>query len=48
MTFFTVHVPQFASEPATIRWTGVIEADRIRFTTADDNGVSRGMAHRAP
>lgn len=48
LTFFTVHVPQFASEPATIRWSGTIEGDLIRFTAADDNGVAIGMAHRRP
>jgi hypothetical protein len=48
LTFFTVHVPQFASEPATIRWTGVIEGNLIRFTAADDNGLASGLAHRSP
>jgi hypothetical protein len=48
LTFYTVHVPQFASEPATIRWTGVVDGDSIRLTAADDNGVASGMAHRGP
>ena len=48
LSFFTVHVPQFASEPATIRWTGVIEGNQIRFTAADDHGVAIGLAHRSP
>ena len=48
LTFFTVHVPQFASEAATIRWTGVIDGNLIRFTAADDNGVASGTAHRSP
>jgi hypothetical protein len=48
LTFFTVHVPQFASEPATIRWTGVIDGKLIRFTSADDDGIASGIAHRSP
>lgn len=48
LTFFTTHVPQFASEPATIRWSGVIEISQIRLTAADENGVARGIAHRGP
>jgi hypothetical protein len=48
LAFFTVHVPQFATEPATIRWTGVIEGDLIRFTAADDNGIASGVAKRSP
>ena len=48
LTFFTVHVPQFASEPATIRWSGVVEEQVIRFTAADDNGVASGIARRRP
>lgn len=46
LTFFTKHVPRFASEEATIRWTGVVEGELIRFTASDDNGVARGVAHR--
>jgi hypothetical protein len=48
LTFYTVHVPQFASEPATIRWTGVVDGDLIRFTATDDGGVASGTAHRGP
>ena len=48
LTFFTVHVPQFASEAATIRWTGIIDGNLIRFTAADDNGVAKGVARRSP
>jgi hypothetical protein len=48
LAFFTVHVPQFASEPATIRWTGVVEGGAIRFTAAYDSGVARGLARRGP
>jgi hypothetical protein len=48
LTFSTTHVPQFASEPATIRWSGIIEGNQLRLTAADDNGVARGLAHRSP
>ncbi len=48
LTFFTVHVPQFASEAATIRWTGVIDGQQIQVTAADENGVARGIAQRRP
>jgi len=48
LTFYTVHVPQFSSEPATIRWIGVVDGNLIRFTAADDNGVASGIAHRGP
>lgn len=48
LTFFTVHVPQFASEAATIRWSGVVDEGSIRFTAADDHGVASGIAHRSP
>ncbi len=47
LTFFTVHTPQFGSEPATIRWTGFIDGDFIRVTEADDSGVATGVARRA-
>ena len=46
LTFFTVHTPQFASQEATIRWTGVIAADAIRVTSADEDGIATGIAHR--
>ena len=48
LAFSTVHTPEFASEPATIRWTGVIEGDAIRFTLADESGVATGIGRRAP
>jgi hypothetical protein len=48
LAFLTVHMPQFATTEATIRWTGVIEDGQIRFTESDDNGVARGMARRGP
>jgi len=48
LTFFTTHVPQFASEPATIRWSGIVEGNAIQFTAADDSGVAKGTARRGP
>lgn len=48
LMFFTVHVPQFASEEATIRWTGTLDGELIRFTATDDNGIASGIARRAP
>ena len=46
LTFFTSHVPNFESEPATIRWTGTIEGDSIRWTVSNRDGVARGIARR--
>jgi hypothetical protein len=48
LTFQTSHVPQFESEPATIRVQGRVENDEIRMTTADAGGVATGVARRAP
>jgi hypothetical protein len=48
LTFFTTHIPQFATEAATIRWSCVIEINQLRCTEADDNGVARGTARRNP
>lgn len=46
LSFFTSHVPQFATAEAVVRWTGVIEGEHIRFTAANDSGVARGIARR--
>jgi hypothetical protein len=46
LTFSTTHVPQFATAAATIRWSGTVEGDDIRFAASDDEGVARGIAHR--
>jgi hypothetical protein len=48
ITFHTSHVPQFASEPATIRIQASVEGDLLRLTTADDGGIATGVARRAP
>ena len=46
MTFRTSHVPQFETEPATIKFQARVDGDAIRLTTADANGVATGVAHR--
>jgi hypothetical protein len=48
LKFFTTHLPQFASEEATIRWSCAIEISQLRCTEADDNGIGRGIARRSP
>jgi hypothetical protein len=46
LTFYTTHVPQFASSPATIRFQADVAADRIQLTATDDAGVATGVAAR--
>jgi hypothetical protein len=46
LSFFTTHTPDFASEPATIQWTGLVDGNELRLTEADDNGVAKGIARR--
>jgi hypothetical protein len=46
ITFSTTHVPDFASEPATIRWEGEVVNGELQLVSADDNGVARGVARR--
>jgi hypothetical protein len=48
ISFKTVHVPQFESNPATIAYRGELAADEIRLTRIDSGGVATGVAHRAP
>ena len=48
LAFFTTHTPQFATEPATIRWNCVIDTNQLLCTEADENGVGRGTARRSP
>ena len=48
ITFHTVHVPQFETEPATIRFQVRVDGDVLRVTTADDGGITTGLARRAP
>jgi hypothetical protein len=47
LTFHTAHVPQFESQPATIRFQARVQGDVIHMTTADDGGVATGVARRA-
>ena len=47
LTFYTTHVPQFESSPATIRFQGDVSADQIQLMATDDGGVATGVATRA-
>ena len=46
LTFSTMHVPQFASSPATIRFQAEVADGRIRLMATDDAGVATGVAER--
>jgi hypothetical protein len=48
LTFLTSHVPQFASEPATIRYQAEVQGDSITLTATDSSGTATGVARRAP
>ena len=48
LTFQTSHVPQFASEPAVVRFQGEVDGEAIRLVSSDDNGMATGVARRAP
>jgi hypothetical protein len=48
LTFLTTHVPQFASDPVTIRFQCDVGADHIRLLVTDPGGVATGVARRAP
>jgi TIR domain len=47
LTFYTTHVPQFESSPATIRFQAEVSADQIQLMATDDGGVATGVAARA-
>ena len=48
LAFFTTHVPQFESEPATIRFTGEVRGREIHLTsTTPDGAVANGTARKA-
>ena len=47
LTFYTTHVPQFESSPATIRFQADVSADQIQLMATDDAGVATGVAARA-
>src|SRR5262245_34259596 len=44
LTFYTVHTPQFASEPATIRFQAEVNDGQIRLMSTYDGGVASGVA----
>ncbi|HVQ41223.1 MAG TPA: toll/interleukin-1 receptor domain-containing protein, partial [Vicinamibacterales bacterium] len=46
ITFHTTHVPQFASEPATIRTEATIDGDTLKVKMTDDFGTATGVAKR--
>ena len=46
LTFYTVHTPQFASEPATIRFQAEVDGGQIRLMSTDEAGVATGVATR--
>ena len=46
LSFFTSHVPQFASSPALIRYEGEVTEDCIRLTSVDEAGVASGVARK--
>jgi TIR domain len=47
LTFATTHVPQFASDPVTIRFQAEISSEEIRLLETDPGGVGTGVARRA-
>jgi hypothetical protein len=47
LTFYTTHVPQFESAPATIRFQAEVARDQIRLLATDDGGTATGVATRA-
>ncbi|MEO8051560.1 MAG: toll/interleukin-1 receptor domain-containing protein [Acidobacteriota bacterium] len=46
ISFITKHVPDFAEEEATITVEGKVSGDEIQVFTQDQNGYSKGVAHR--
>jgi hypothetical protein len=46
LTFYTTHVPQFESAPATVRFQAEVTGDHIQLMATDDAGVSTGVAAR--
>jgi hypothetical protein len=47
LNFATTHVPQFASDPVTIRFQAEVSPDEIRLIETDPGGVGTGVARRA-
>jgi len=48
LTFYTIHTPQFASEPATIRFQAEVADGQIRLMSTDEGGIATGVATRSP
>ncbi len=46
LSFTTRHIPQFATEEATITVDGRISGDEIDIVMQDDSGFAKGVAHR--
>ncbi len=46
ISFITKHVPNFAEEETTITVEGNVSGDEIQVFTQDQNGYSKGVAHR--
>jgi len=46
LTFYTTHVPQFASTPAVVRFQAEVKDDHIQLMSTDDGGVATGVAAR--
>lgn len=47
ITFRTMHVPQFASEPATITTDATIDGNALTLAMTDENGTATGIARRS-
>jgi hypothetical protein len=46
LSFHTTHVPQFASEPATIHFQGDVVGEKIHLIASDDSSVAKGIAEK--
>jgi hypothetical protein len=46
ISFSTTHIPQFASEPATIQFTGELANGTLQLVSVNDDGIASGVAHR--
>jgi hypothetical protein len=46
-TFATVHTPDFATEPATIRFQGQVVDGRLQLVATDRDGMATGVATRS-
>ncbi len=44
----TVKYRTFGGSGQGVRWTAIVEGNLVRFTAADDSGVTSGVARRSP